>query len=536
SGRYTIDRDGSYELNEDGSIESDTIRIKNPKAGTSAASGNEAVSTCPQPPTDLLGRKSLINDAIALLRDPNRRLITLAGPAGIGRTTIALNLMEKIRGDFKDGVYFCSFQDVKALDELISRINSKVANVQDAKEESLFNWLRDKNCLLILDNFEDPLEDKAANIPGFIMNLLNQAPGVKLLVTTRESMTIAGIEKIIHVDILNDADSEALIRKLADDLDLTKYIDGKDLTGLLKQLGGVPLAIVLAVPNLVLGIDVLTEELERQNLDILSQYGIDVASAIKDQSLVKSFLLSYSKIKDTNERLLFLICSLFPSGLKKLDANKILFGLKPQMFQSLIFKSLISCPKDNTYTMLAPMRAFAYGMFKRMAAENEIDISVIVRWINLCDEKSQEYYKTTHRTGKRAINELIDELPDMFRVLDYLISTSEKGTLLKILLNLVDFSSSVGITKEVMSSLEEAAKIAKASGDILGEANCIYRIGDIHFYESRNNDALNSYNSALPLYKQVDNILGEANCIRRIGDIHLRESRNNDALNSYNSA
>ncbi|MBF0557105.1 MAG: tetratricopeptide repeat protein, partial [Nitrospirae bacterium] len=243
-----------------------------------------------------------------------------------------------------------------------------------------------------------------------------------------------------------------------------------------------------------------------------------------------------SKIKDANERLLFLVCSLFPSGLKKEDALKIIPELKDDDIKSLTFKSLIPKNDGNTFNMLAPIRNYAYGMFKKMIDENEIDIGIVAQWINSSVEKSLEYYNTTHGTGKRNIKELINELPDMFRVLDYLISKSEKDNLYNILYNLVNFLLFMGITDNIISFLEKARQDAQSTRDLSVEAKYIIMIGEIHLRESRNKDAMQCFNDALPLFKQVGNILGEANCIMRIGDIHFYESRNKDAMNSYKEA
>ncbi|MBF0488493.1 MAG: metallophosphoesterase [Nitrospirae bacterium] len=534
-GSYRIERDQSFTLEEDGGyLKSDIFEIENcADIPTSEPPEPEVTHSAPTP--KVLGRDSVIDEVTVLLREPNRRLITLLGPPGIGKTTIAEELQKKLTADFKDGAYFCSFQEIVALDSLIAKINAYNPESQDAKEETLFRWLHDKNCLLILDNFEDPLTDRA-NVQGFIRRLLERAGGVKLLITSRDMLGLSGIEKVIPVNTLDRTDSEKLLRKLADDLDLADFLNRGDLNNLLDELGDVPLAIVLAAPNLVWEVDNLTKELKNQNLDVLKEYEITIEEASKDQSVAKSFFLSYSKIKDMNERLLFLVCSLFPAGLKKADAQRILPALTPQNFQSLRYKSLILQPDGDTYPMLAPIRTYAYGMFKRMIHENEIDAAIEKRWLDLCVEKSEEYYNTTFGTGKRDIKELIKELPDIFRVIEYLISKSEKDVLFKILINFTDFSPFIGITKEFTSFLEKASQIAGEVGNILAKAICIINIGNIHFSESRNKNAMKCYNDALHLFKQVGATSGQAICIMRIGDIHLIESRNKDAMECYNDA
>ncbi|MBF0463459.1 MAG: metallophosphoesterase [Nitrospirae bacterium] len=541
-GSYGIGRDCDFYLDEDGGyIKSDEFKINInviPKAKilykanivTSYDTHQVTYST-------FLGRNELINnDLIPLLKDPKRRLITLWGPPGVGKTTIAQVLLEKAESLslFKDGVYFCSFQDVVALDSFIATLNSTVAKSTNAKKDTLFEFLKERNCLLILDNFEDPLTSKDEdNVKDFITTLLPHAPNVKLVVTTRIRLNLPKTEDVIPVETLKREYSEKLLNKLVVAQKIAVDLKKGDLQALLDELGDIPLAIELAVPNLVSGVDDLTNELKNLNLGILGECGSDETSVDRNQSICKSISLSYSKIKNDTERLLFFVCSLFPSGLKRADADKIIHGLGLQTIKSLIDKSIVSYSAEKIFTMLAPIRTYAYGMFKKMA---EIDDGVKNRWIDLCIEKSREYHNIKSGTAKKKPKDLINELPDMFRVLEYLVSKSEKDALIKILGNLTDFSHLVGITKDVMSFLDKTKEIAKKAGDILGQAKCIYWMGFIHLYESRNKEAMESYNQALPLYKQIGDILGQASCIFSIGDIHLYESRKGEAMDSYNQA
>ncbi|MEO5359273.1 MAG: metallophosphoesterase [Nitrospirota bacterium] len=528
---YVIERDITFHLKEDGGyFESDIFVVKKCNSNPPDTPPPKSTKTCSKysAVTEVFGRETVIADVITLLKDTNRRLITLLGPPGIGKTTIASVIAsvfkDKVNPDFKDGVYCCSCQGIEAKDSLTATISSVVTNNPDTNENILFAWLENKECLLILDNFEDTLADMA-NVESFIEKLLKQASGVKLLITSRESINLAGIEKVVSVETLTREYSERLISKLADDLTFTVYLKTGDLNALLVELGDVPLAIVLAASNLALGVDYLTKELQKQNIDVLTKCSIKIEDATKDKCVAKSFLLSYSKIEDNNERLLFHICSLFPAGLTKADAQEILPALKPKNYASLISKSLISCPCEGTYTMLALTQTYAYGMFKKMSAKNKKIKAIVACWIDLCVRKSIDYYNKPRGKGTRAIKELIRELPDMFRVLDYLISKSEKDSLLEILFNLTDFSRFVGITKEVMAFWEKASQIAVTVGDITNQANCIQSIGDIKLRESRNKEAMESYNKALPLYKQVGDILGEANCIQSIGHCVIKDNQ-----------
>ncbi|MCP4148029.1 MAG: hypothetical protein GY757_09805, partial [bacterium] len=72
---------------------------------------------------------------------------------------------------------------------------------------------------------------------------------------------------------------------------------------------------------------------------------------------------------------------------------------------------------------------------------------------------------------------------------------------------------------------EEALPLYGKIGAVLGEANCIRSLGEIHFIESRNDDAKRCFEEALPLYGKIGDVLGEANCIFCIALILIKENQ-----------
>jgi class 3 adenylate cyclase len=115
----------------------------------------------PLQPTPLLGREKEVSEVRDLLRHDEKRLLTLTGPGGTGKTRVALQAAADLLDDFPDGTYFVSLATVSEAE----RFFSAVAETLGLKEigdqplvETLKDYLRERRLLLVLDNFEQVLE------------------------------------------------------------------------------------------------------------------------------------------------------------------------------------------------------------------------------------------------------------------------------------------------------------------------------------------------------------------------------------------
>lgn len=158
----------------------------------------------PHPPTPFVGRTAELATLAQRLTDPACRLLTLLGPGGIGKTRLALQATTEQRDAFADGVAFVPLAGVNSADGLAPAIAAALnlsLGSHDDPARQLLHALRGKELLLILDNFEHLLtpngrpQPDAPTIGGaaaFLAELLAQAPGVMLLVTSRERLHLRG--------------------------------------------------------------------------------------------------------------------------------------------------------------------------------------------------------------------------------------------------------------------------------------------------------------------------------------------------------
>src|SRR5512135_2310064 len=147
-------------------------------------------SNLPAPLTSLIGRDEEV-EAVrrSLLRD-EVRLLTLVGPPGIGKTRLGIAVAARLSVHFRDGVRFVALDTVNEADRVTTAIGQSFGLKPVGKQplaEAIAGYLRDKQTLLVLDNFEQVLDAGPE-----VLHLLSACPGLKVLVTSREPLHAYG--------------------------------------------------------------------------------------------------------------------------------------------------------------------------------------------------------------------------------------------------------------------------------------------------------------------------------------------------------
>lgn len=149
---------------------------------------SQPLHNLPPPSTSFIGREAEQTRLRQWLLDPMRRLITLVGPGGVGKTRLSLAAAEDIRGAFSDGVWFVPLVNIDDADNLATIIGREMGlSFQAAPDhwQQLVNFLGVRESLLILDNFEH-LTSAAPRLA----ELLDNALRIKLLVTSRARLEL----------------------------------------------------------------------------------------------------------------------------------------------------------------------------------------------------------------------------------------------------------------------------------------------------------------------------------------------------------
>lgn len=162
-------------------------RIRSGALGDAPAD-RRIIGTVPELMTTLVGRENELAALREMLLGPTCRLLTLTGLAGMGKTRLAQETALHMELDFPHGVAFVSLAPVSSKEDVVPAVAKAVGlRLQGGRseKEQLFTFLREKELLLVLDNFDHLLPESEV-----LVELLRQAPGLVLLVTSRQRLNL----------------------------------------------------------------------------------------------------------------------------------------------------------------------------------------------------------------------------------------------------------------------------------------------------------------------------------------------------------
>jgi serine/threonine protein kinase/predicted ATPase len=383
-------------------------------AGSDAAppppSAPRSVSRLPAATTGFVGRAAELAELSLLLRQRDVRAVTILGPGGMGKSSLALELARQITAGSNGpsslwlnetqpllGVFFVDLAPLASPDLIVSAVAQAVGfqfKPGGDPKRQLYDYLREKHLLLLMDNFEHVIGGAA-----LVNEILQVAAGVKVLATSRERLgliaeaqfTLSGM-KVPEAWAGGDPGGDSAVQLFVDSARRTRFgftpssDEAAAILEICRLVHGMPLGIVLAASWIdTLSLHEIAGEI-LQNVDFLRSEAGDLPS--RQQSIRAVFEHSWALL-GPDERVTLAAVSIFRGGFTR-AAAEVVAHASLRTLASLVSKSLLRrVPETGRYELHELLRQFAEARLGSVGSERDEAMDRLARYYSdFCGERS----------------------------------------------------------------------------------------------------------------------------------------------------
>jgi non-specific serine/threonine protein kinase len=420
----------------------------------------------PLPLTSFVGRTDELDLAQALLEDPNRRLLTLTGPGGIGKTRLAIEIANRLGADYPDGVTFVPLAAVPSPSMVLPTLGSALGLGEIETErafDAITSALSRSRRLLVIDNLEH-LPEAAPELT----RLLSHCPNIKILATSRSLLRVEG-EHALPVPPLALPSAESgssadwanapvvrLFIERASALDPARAWspdDVRQVVTICGRLDGLPLAVELAATRIRhLSLAEIRERLD-DRLPLLTGGSRDHPSRL--QTMRAAIAWSYDLLSPADQRL-FRRLAVFSGGctLDAIEAVSAQLDSEPAMLPdqlaalidaSLLVRDIDSVNGVARYRMLETIRDYAR---EQLEQRDELDATRRAHAVAFMQLAEHYEFADLLPTSANAIERLGIERANLGAALIWLDNAHDTERLLRLVAALGNFWTSTAAYRE----------------------------------------------------------------------------------------
>jgi predicted ATPase/class 3 adenylate cyclase len=485
----------------------------------------------PEPPTPIVGRTREVQLVRDLLIREDTRLVTLTGTGGTGKTRLALEVARELVEKFPNGVTFVALGGIADADVVLPMLGEALG-VEGSSgrplEQALQDYLRDRQLLLVLDNFEHVLGAAPA-----IAKLLAAAPGVTALVTSRERLHLSG-EHELAVPPLRPADAIALFTERARAALPTfedNELDRAAIDEICRRLDGLPLAIELAAARVKLLSPRALEGRLGRRLQLLTGGARDLPE--RQQTLRATIDWSYELLEPTEQRLLARL-AVFSNGCT-LEAAEDVCDASLDDLVSVVDKSLLGREdrgSDIRFVLLETIREYAFERLREHGELDELRRRHADHYLGFAEQAKGELRGAGQARWLAALDA---EHPNLRAALEHVRRAGEKELELRFVSALWFFWIVHGHLTEGMAIVERALEGStnhppELRADALKAiASLAHRLGDTERAKLYAKESIG-------LYRDLGDLGGEASALTTLAGVALVEGDGTRARELYEQA
>jgi predicted ATPase/class 3 adenylate cyclase len=492
----------------------------------------------PAQPTPLIGREREVAELQELLGRSDVRLVTLTGPGGTGKTRLALQLGAELIEGFAAGVFVVDLSPIRDTALVLPTIAQALALREQpgqSLEQTLDEYLRDKELLLLLDNLEQLLDVAPRLAEG-----LAAASGLKVLATSRSPLRLAA-EHHYPLETLADEDALTLFLARARAARPDFALDGQRETvaEICRRLDNLPLAIELAAARVrAVSPDAILARLESR-LRLLTGGARDLPE--RQQTLRAAIDWSYDLLTH-DERALFRRLGVFVGGCT-LEAAEALCDPGGELaidvldgLSSLVDKSLLRPGREVAgeprFWMLETIREYATHRLGESDELEDLRRRHAEHFLALAEESAKVAYG-----GEQALwwARLDADHDNLRAALSWSASTGEIETELRLANALYYFWIVRGYLAEGRRWLDEAIARSGSAPDAL-RASALYAAAGFAYRQGDYERARALFETSLDLYRGLGDELGTAMSVGSLANMAVAEGEYERAMAEYEEA
>jgi predicted ATPase len=553
-------------------------RIPSPSPKVAADTDMEGIHRVPLPAstTSFIGREWAVQLVCERLRQAEVRLLTVLGAGGVGKTRLCLEVARRIEHEFTDGVCFVSLAAIRdpalvpsAVAQTLGLLNILPTGEAQTTQGLLHNALRNRCMLLVLDNFEQVLD--AAD---FIADLLNAAPGLKVLVTSRAVLHLYG-EHEVGLPPLECADPRSLpelvelaqypairlfverARAVQADFFLSEQ-NAMSLAQLCSRLDGLPLAIELAAARVKLFDPALLLEvlggrkgqpgqqakMGEDPLSFLRQQTRNVP--VRQQTLLKTLDWSYQLLQPEEQRLLARL-GIFLGDWTEAAAQAVCIfeteaatggsqgGSLLDQLESLVNQSLVVHAARGEQTvprfyLLEPTREYALRRLHQSGEWEQVRRRYVAYYRDLLERCRPDLLQEIH--DHNTLKMLEHEQDNVRAALYWLVEGREAEVAQQLCEIICPFWEAQGQFSEAHYWIDAALRLGNDTSRTV-RARLMLTKGRVAQWEGAYEQARQLFEESLALYEYNGDIAGKASALYHLGDVHFFQGDYDQAAPYY---